>query len=250
MRFLTRRPGGLAAVVLVLGWAPIASAQTADEIIEKSITAMGGRAAMQKLKTRQMTGTIMLATPAGEIAGTIEITNALPNKVRTVIKADLSALGAGQLVIDQRFDGTAGYVLDSLQGNRDITGGELDSMVANGFPHPFLGYKAQGISVKLNAKDKVGDRDAFVLQFETPAGSVIRQFVDAETYLPSQTVLKVSIPQLGEVEQTARPTDYRDVDGVKVPFKVQIANSMNGFTITMSKMVNNVAVDEKSFVKP
>lgn len=247
MRILTQR---LATVVLVLGWAHAASAQTADEIIEKSIAAMGGRAAMQKLKTRQMAGTMMLSTPAGDIAGTIEITNALPNKTRTVIKADLSALGAGQLVIDQRFDGTAGYVLDSLQGNREITGSELDNMKANGFPHPFLDYKAQGISVKLNPKEKIGDRDAFVLQFETAAGSVIRQFVDAETYLPAQTVLKVNLPQMGEMEQTGRPSDYRDVDGVKVPFKLQVATSMNGFTITISKIENNVAVDEKLFVRP
>ena len=38
--------------------------------------------------------------------------------MRTVIKADLSAFGAGQLLIDQRFDGTTGYVIDSMQGDR------------------------------------------------------------------------------------------------------------------------------------
>ena len=48
-------------VALVLAWASIASAQTADEVIEKSIAAMGGRAAMEKIKTRSMTGTLSLA---------------------------------------------------------------------------------------------------------------------------------------------------------------------------------------------
>jgi len=61
-----------ALVAVFLAWAPIVSAQTVDEVIEKSITAMGGRAAMEKIKTRSMTGTLALATPAGDIAGTVK----------------------------------------------------------------------------------------------------------------------------------------------------------------------------------
>ncbi len=118
----------LAVAVVVLLSANAAWAQTADEVIEKSLAALGGRAAHAKIKTRSMAGTITLGTPAGDIPGTIEIVNALPNKTRTLIKADLTSLGAGPLVIDQRFDGKSGYVLDTLQGNREITGNQLDNM--------------------------------------------------------------------------------------------------------------------------
>ncbi len=104
---------------------------------------MGGRAALEKVKSRQMTGTLAIGTPAGDIQGTIEILNAVPNKARTVIKADLSAFGAGPMLIDQRFDGTKGYVIDTLQGDREITGQQLETMKANAFPHPFLNYKTQ-----------------------------------------------------------------------------------------------------------
>lgn len=239
-----------ATVVLVLAWAHVSSAQTADEVVEKSIAAMGGRAAMEKIKTRSMTGDIALTTPAGEIPGTVEITNAAPNKSRTVIKADLSSFGAGPLVIDQRFDGTSGYMLDSLQGNRDITGNQLDNMKSNSFPHPFLTYKATGIAVKLAGKAKVGDRDAYELIFEPSVGSMIRQFIDAENYLPVKTVIKTNLPQVGDIEQTALASDFREVDGVKVPFKVQVTSPATGFTMTFTKVVNNMAVDEKSFVKP
>jgi hypothetical protein len=86
--------------------------------------------------------------------------------MRTVIKADLSAFGAGQLLIDQRFDGTNGFMINSMQGDQPITGSQLENMKSNSFPHPFLDYKAKGVKATLTGKEKVGDRDAFVVVFE------------------------------------------------------------------------------------
>jgi hypothetical protein len=239
-----------ALVAVFLAWAPIVSAQTVDEVIEKSITAMGGRAAMEKIKTRTMTGTLALSTPAGDIPGTVEVTNAAPNKLRTVIKADLSAFGAGQLLIDQRFDGTTGYMINSMQGDQPITGGQLENMKSNSFPHPFLDYKAKGVKATLSGKEKVGEKDAFVVVFEPATGSPVRQFIDAESFLPVRSMVKITTPQTGEIEQTADSSDFRDVDGVKVPFSVKLTNAMQGVTMTFTKVENNIAVDDKMFVKP
>ena len=125
---------------------------------------------MEKIKTRSMTGTLSLSTPAGDIPGTVEVQNAAPNKMRTVIKADLSAFGAGQLLIDQRFDGTSGYMINSLQGDQPITGNQLESMKANSFPHRFSNYKAKGVKATLAGKEKVGDRDAFVADVRADDG--------------------------------------------------------------------------------
>jgi outer membrane lipoprotein-sorting protein len=248
MRMFARRVA--VAVVVILASAGVASAQTADEIIEKSIAAMGGRAAMEKAKTRLMVGTIAIGTPAGDIAGTVEMHAAAPNKQRMVLKADLTQFGAGQLVVDQRFDGTTGYVMDSMQGNREITGNQLDNMKAQSFPHAFLNYKATGMSVKLGPNEKVGDRDAFVLIMEPAAGSPIKQYVDAESFLPTRIVIKTDVPQVGNIEQTMDPSDFRTVDGTKIPFALKISNAMQNISMTFTKIENNVAVDEKMFVKP
>ena len=133
MRITSKR---VVLVSLLLVWAHVASAQTADEVVEKCLTAVGGRAALGKLRSRSATGTITLSTPGGEVSGSIEILNAAPNKSRTVLRIDLSSLGAGQLVQDQRFDGASGYMLDSLQGNREITGNQLENMRNGSFPSP------------------------------------------------------------------------------------------------------------------
>jgi hypothetical protein len=101
----------VAVASVLLGSAHAVAAQTADEIVEKHLAAIGGRAALSKLTSRVMAGTITVATPAGEFSGPIEIWNQAPNKVRTLINLDLSNVGVGKMTIDQRFDGTTRVML-------------------------------------------------------------------------------------------------------------------------------------------
>jgi hypothetical protein len=63
------------AVGLLVGSVHAAAAQTADEIVEKHLAAIGGRAALGKLTSRVLTGTITISTPAGEFSGPIEVMN-------------------------------------------------------------------------------------------------------------------------------------------------------------------------------
>jgi len=228
-----------------------ASAQTAEQVVDRHLAAIGGRDALMKLRSRQANGTIVVSSPIGELSGTIEILNATPNKARTLIQIDAAAVGAGLVVIDQRFDGVAGYVMDSMQGNRDITGGQLETMRAGAFPNVLLNYKQLGANISLGEKQKVGDRDVFVLVYEPTSGSAVRHFIDAETYMELQAVVKVDIPQLGgEVEQTTSFGDYRDVDGVKVPFQIKSSSTVQNFAVTMSKVEHNVTIDPALFTKP
>ena len=242
--------GRLAVVMLVVGCGRIASAQTADDIIEKNLTAVGGRVALAKLTSRSTVGTMTLSTPAGEVSGSIEVLNQQPNKSRTLIKMDLSSLGAGPMTVDQRFDGTSGYVLDSLRGNRDITGNQLENMKNIVFPTPFLRYKERGATVELAGKEKVEGRDAYVLVFKPRSGSVARQFIDAETYLLARLVTTIEVPEFGAVEQTSDFSDFRDVDGVKIPFTVKVSSPIQRFTISVTKVEHNAGIDDALFSKP
>jgi outer membrane lipoprotein-sorting protein len=237
-----------ALIVLPASWA---HAQTADEVVEKVLTALGGRAALGKLTSRTATGTISVTTPVGDLTGTIELYNKAPNKVRTVVKIDASSVGVGQILQDQRFDGTAGYAIDSLNGNRDLTGDQVEIMRSSTFPTPLLRYKEEGARVELLGKEKVGDRDAYVLRFTPKTGPASRQFMDAETYLLVKSVVTVNVPQLGtDIEQTVEMSDYRDVDGVKVPYRTRSVNQVQSLTITFTKVEHNKAIDDGSFAKP
>ena len=237
-----------AAIVLR---AAIALPQTGDDIVEKHLAAMGGRAALEKITSRITTGTITASTPGGDLSGTIEVYNKAPNKSRTLVKIDASQLGVGQIVQDQRFNGTSGYAIDSLNGNREITGEQADIARANTFPSPLMNYKDAGAKLELLGREKVGERDAFVLKLTPKSGPPTRLFIDAETYVLMKTVLTVNVQQLGtDVEQTTSVSDYRDVDGIKVPYQIRSINQFQTISVTTTKVEQNVAIDEKMFSKP
>lgn len=240
----------LVLTVVILWSSSLASAQTADEVIEKHITAIGGRAALAKIESRLMVGTFTLSTPAGDISGPIEALNQRPNKSRTLINLDLSALGAGAIRIDQRFDGTNGYELNSMQGDRPIGGSQLETMRSAIFPTQYLDYKERDATVELKGKEKIGERDAFQLIFTAKGGSPVRQYLDAETFLPVRQVVSVEVPGMGTLDQTSELSDMREIDGVKLPFLVKSSSAAQSFSITVAKVEHNVKVDPTLFVKP
>ena len=165
----------------MLVWARTASAQTADEIIEKGIAAGGGREALAKLTSRATTGTMTVTTPGGDIAGTVEVLNQAPNKMQTVITLDLSAMGAGIMTIDQRFDGTTGYALNSMQGDTPVTSSQVDAWRNAIFPSPFLDYKQRGTKIELTGREKMGDKDVYALLITPAKGTATRLWMDATT---------------------------------------------------------------------
>ena len=248
MKTLTRRV--LVAWLLLSGGQ--ANAQTVEDIIERHIAAVGGRAALETLTSRTMTGTITLTTAVGELSGPVEIVNARPGRERSLITLDLAALGAGTLTVDRRFDGAAGYVIDSVQGNRDITGLELENMrnQATSFPNPFLTHKQLGMAITLVGREKVGDREAYVLIATPKSGAPVRTYLDAESFLVIRSVSTAEAPDVGPFEQTTELRDYRDVGGFRLPFQITFTSSVQNFDIRLTRIEHNAAADPSIFGKP
>jgi outer membrane lipoprotein-sorting protein len=228
----------------------VASAQTADEIIEKSIVASGGREALAKVTSRATSGTMTVSTPGGDITGTIEALNQAPNKLQTVITLDLSAMGAGKMTIDQRFDGTNGWATNSMQGETPVTSGQLDTWRNAIFPSPFLDYKARGTKIELTGKEKLEDKDVYALLITPATGPTTRLWVDATTYQPVKTVTTVETAEVGTFEQSAVMSDFREVDGLTLPFKIVGTSTIQTFTVVVTKVEHNVTVDSARFAKP
>jgi hypothetical protein len=227
-----------------------AAAQTADTAIEKYLSAIGGREALGKLTSRRSSGTVTLSAAGQQFAGTVEILLKTPNKSRALITLDLSAFGGAPMTIDQRFDGTSGYVLNSVQGTMEVSGNQLENMRNNVFPTLLLDYKAAGAKAEVLPNDKLDGKDVVVLLFTPRTGSASRLFFDAETNLLVRSVTRINSPQAGgDVEQTTDVSDYRPADGVKVPYHVVNTSPTQTLSITLTKVEHNVVIDDTVFLK-
>ena len=239
-----------ALMIVAALWAVTAQAQTADEVVEKHLTALGGRAALGKLESRWAAGSIIVSTQGMDLAGSVEIYAKAPNKTRSYIRLDLSAVGGTEMIIDQRCDGKTAFASNSMQGDREITGSQLQNMLNGSFPTPLLKYKDAGTKVELAGKEKVGMRDAFVLKYTPKVGPASKQYFDAETYLLIRTVITLDAPEMGgAMEQTTDLSDYREVDGVKMAFSIQTVNSAQTVTIRLEKVEQNKPLDDAMFVR-
>ena len=225
-----------------------AAVQSADEIVEKHLAALGGREALGKLTSRKATGTVVFAAGGGEFKGPIELYNKAPNKARALIKLDLSSAGmTDPMVIDQRFDGTAGRTSNSVQGDTDIAGNQLENMKNNMFPSSLLNYKANGVKVDLQPRETVEGKEYIVLLMTPKSGSAVKMYLDPATYLVARTWAKITSPELGEFEQIGQVSDYRDVGGIKMPFKSINTSPQQTVTILIEKVENNVPLDDAIF---
>ena len=187
-----------------------------------------------------------------EFAGPVEVYAKAPNKVRTYARFDLSQMGAGEVVVDQRCDGKGVFVSNTMQGDRDLTGSELQSRLNNAvFPTPLLNYREAGAKLELTGKDTVGDRAAYVVLYTPKAGTPTKYYFDAASYLQLRTVAKVDIPELGgETEQATDFSDYRAVDGINLAFAQTIVNSAQTVSIKLTSVEHNKPIDEAMFSKP
>lgn len=239
----------LLSLVLVPAAARPARAQTPDDIIEKHLAAIGGREALSKVTSRRSTGTVTVSTPNGDVSGTAEFIAKAPNKNAVHIELDLSAMGMpDKMVIDQKFDGTTGVSLNSMQGEAELSPNQLDNMRNNVFPTSLLNYKTLGYKLEMLPKEQVNGKDAFVIRATPKSGSVTKLYFDATSYMLVRTVATINAPAMGgDIEQTADQSDFRKVEGITVPFTIVRSDPNQTFTIKFTKIEHNVPLDDKIF---
>ena len=240
------------SLLLIPALTGVASSQalTADQIIEKHLTALGGREALGKITSRRATGMVSVATPMGPLGGPIEMITKAPNKMRVDIRIDTTSVGGpGEMVITEMFDGTNGMSVNSMTGDTPMSGDQLAAALNNFFPSPLLKYKELGLSPTLEPSQQINSKATHVILFKPKNGPAERMFFDAESFLIVRTTSSLTLPQVGLAEVLSEPSDYRAVDGVKVAFKLAQTAGEQTVTMTFEKIENNVALDDARFGK-
>ena len=105
---------------------------------------------------------------------------------------------------------------------------------------------------KVGPPEKVGDRNASVLDGTAKGRVPIRLYLDQETGMLLR-FLHFTITPFGTLPTQVDYGDYRTVDGVQVPFRSRTWRSGPGYlwsTIELEQVEQNVSVDDAKFAKP
>jgi outer membrane lipoprotein-sorting protein len=218
-----------------------AGAPTVDQIIDHYMAAVGGRAAWQKLTSRSSMGTIEV--PSMNLSGTVVIHEKAPDKILTIVIISGSAFRQG-------FDGSVGWADDPQGGFREQTGAELaEAKRQSDFYSPFDLHEHYAKLTFLGS-EKVDDRESYVLE-ATPAegGQPDKLYFDAQSGLPVRLVGRHHTPE-GVSEFREEFSDYRNVDGVRLPFTISQESSGSSFTVTINEVRHNIEFEDSEFSKP
>jgi hypothetical protein len=225
---------------------PVAKAATpaptasADQILNRYVEAIGGRAAWKKLTSRVSTGTIDV--PDMHIAGTVEFHEKAPNRLLRVIILNGASFRQG-------FDGTTGWTDDPQDGLRTQTGVELeDTRLDADFYHP-LDLRQLYSKFTLTGTEKIGEHDTYVIEAARTGADPDKMYFDVKTGLALRIISRRhSAEGLSTYQEDME--DYREVDGIKLPFIVHQSITKPSFTITFAEVHHNVELSDGEFSKP
>lgn len=221
--------------------APTAAAVTVDQIIDKYLRAIGGEAAYDKISTRVRKGSVEVTGVPGQ--GTVEEYQKAPDKI--VSKMTLPVLG----VVLYGYDGKNGWKYDATNGLADMSGKELESVVLDARLDADVKLRQRFARMELKGLHKVNGRDAYVI-VGTPVGQKPEKF-----YFDTQSGLLVRVDatratEAGDSSVEVYMDDYREVEGVKIPFAERLKSMGLTFTFKYATVQVNLPLDDAMFRKP
>ena len=223
--------------------APEAAAGAApkpDEILAKYVQAIGGKEAIEKVKTRVIKGVSVAANGQNF---PLEINFAGTDKYALSV-----ALPQGATT--QKFVTSAGWLKNSRE-DRAMDASDIIrakslawSLEPAQLKEPFMRLGAAG-------SEKVGDKDCWVLQGRLQDGRRVRFSFDKASGLLLRRVIQI-VTVIGIDPEQTDYDDYRDVDGVKVPHTITTSYLDRNYNSTrkFTEVKHNAKVDEALFNLP
>ena len=223
---------------------PVASAQklpSAKEVLDKYVRAVGGRAAIEKIKSRTVTGSVEIAPM--NLKGTFEAYTA--PEAKSCSKMVLA--GVGDML--EGTDGKTAWVVNPFQGNREKTGAELaQSKLINDF---YRDLRREKLFPKMALKgiEKVGEKDAYVIIATAEGVPAETWYFDTKSGLMLRSDVTAIAPE-GNQPISSFFEDFRAVDGLMVAHRIK--NQTPSFVLTMiiGEIKHGSPLDDAKFARP
>jgi hypothetical protein len=219
------------------------SAPTVDQILDKYVSAVGGRDALEKINSRTTKGSLQFEKGLN-LTGETEGYFKFPNK--NLINTNLPGLG----LLQEGYDGSTAWTKDSSNGLRERKGREFEEAKLDAEFNRELKLKRLYPKMELKGTQKIAGRDAYLIE-ATPAGGTAEKF-----YFDTQTGLLVRLdrerltPQGDAVSVEIYYEDYREADGIKVHFSERHILPDVIVLIRYSSIKHNLPIDDAKFAKP
>ncbi|MGA8442682.1 MAG: c-type cytochrome [Candidatus Sulfotelmatobacter sp.] len=210
---------------------------TAEQLFDKYVKAVGGSAAVDKITSRVMKGTVTF----GDRNVPIEIYSKEPDK-----RASFTHTPDGDSVT--AFDGHEGWLGILGHPLHDMHGPDIDGASMDADLHFAAHLNAMFSAAKARGTEKVDGHDAYVVVGPRPGKTPLRLYFDEQSGLLVRLVRLGETP-LGELPTQIDYADYREVDGVRIPFRWTLARPSGRFTIQVADVKQNVPVDDAKFAK-
>lgn len=206
-----------------------------NAIIEKYIEAIGGKDALAKIEDKS---TIMRGTAMGQSI-TLTVKQKAPNKLRQEIKAG----GMDQVII---FDGEKA-VMNVMDQKIEVKDKELESLKLEAQMDFLLNPESFGIALSYEGNEMVNGKDAYKIKMTLPSGLRWFSFFDVESGLKVKEQREIQT-QMGLSEQTVVYDDFREVDGLKYPYKITQSFGGQSIEVTVSSIKINRGLSDDIFV--
>ena len=212
------------------------NAQTADEIIGKYITAIGGKDKWSQVKSMKVNGYI-------EVQGIkINFTQQAVHETGVRVDAEFQ----GQKIIDITTP-TMGWSQNPFGGKstlQPISGEELQQKLDElDIQDEFVDYATKGSSVEFIGKDEEDGNEFYKIKMVTKNKNETVYFFDVNTFLIYKE--EKTVKQQGqEMKMVTKLLDYKTIPfGIKIPHK----SEQMGQVLVMDIIQINAAIDENIF---
>ena len=207
-----------------------ARGQDASKIVDQYLKAAGGAKAISKIQSLAIEGTFTAAS-SGK-TGTFTFDTKLPNRYYSELVADDKSW-------IEAYNGKSAWHENSAGEVATFLGQESSQLEAAGqyYNTRLLNLKKNKLALTLVGHAQVHGKDAWQIEVTAANGMKRQVYFDAATHLIAEE--KASI---GGVEEALFYTDYRTVDGVNLPSKIELQRGKETYQIAVARaQINGVA---------
>jgi zinc protease len=214
---------------------------TAEQVIEASIAAQGGRDRLGKLTAVKQTGKITIAQMG--VTGTMTAYAAPPANALLVV--DLPGLGK----IQQGAKDGVVWETNPVTGARIITGPERNTLLREAEFNGDLKWKQLYPKAELGGVVDWQGTQAYKVVLTSADGDVVTKYYSKETLLPvgHEAVVKT---KMGALPSSSFESDYRDVQGIKIAHKSMHKDATASFEIVVESVELSPQLSPSTFDLP